>query len=291
VLKTFIENENIKVEELNLFDVPAIPAEMKTIVILGPQYDFSDREMKLLRDFWEKEGRILLLLDPTAKTPKLLGFLSELGVKVNDDRLMANIKTGIQEVARVRDVIGRFLGDSPITKRLAEVRAPFFGATSSLTLAAAEEMRASNIKLQPLGQAEKGYWGELDYNSDDENLLQFTQGRDHDAPLSFAVSIEKGGSGDDRVQTNSSRMVVVTNSTFAQDNALTQDQQGLDFVSGSVNWLMNREQLIGIAPKVPKTLTLNLDDNTMRTLRWLILVLMPLIPALIGVTVWWQRRA
>src|SRR6058998_2652873 len=52
LLKTFIENENIKLQELNLFDVDAIPAEMKAIIIVGPQYDFSDREMKLLRDFW-----------------------------------------------------------------------------------------------------------------------------------------------------------------------------------------------------------------------------------------------
>src|SRR5882762_3717577 len=71
VLKTFIENENIKFQELNLFDVGAIPSELKAIVIDGPQYDFSDREMKLLQDFWEKQGRILLLLDPAAKTPKL----------------------------------------------------------------------------------------------------------------------------------------------------------------------------------------------------------------------------
>src|SRR5437667_3637056 len=62
VLKTFIENENIKFQELNLYDVGAIPSELKAIVIDGPQYDFSDREMKLLRDFWEKQGRILLLL-------------------------------------------------------------------------------------------------------------------------------------------------------------------------------------------------------------------------------------
>src|SRR5213075_1107499 len=52
VLKAFIESENIKFQELNLFDVGAIPAELKTILIIGPQYDFSDREMKLLRDFW-----------------------------------------------------------------------------------------------------------------------------------------------------------------------------------------------------------------------------------------------
>jgi hypothetical protein len=65
LVKTVIENENIKFQELNLFEVGEIPADLKTIVINGPQYDLSDREMKLLRDFWEKQGRILLLLDPS----------------------------------------------------------------------------------------------------------------------------------------------------------------------------------------------------------------------------------
>ena len=134
VLKTFIENENIQFQELNLFEVPAIPADVKVVMIAGPQYDLSDREMKMLRDFWNKDGRILLLVDPAAKTPKLLAFLNELGVKVDDDRLMAMVKTGIQEVARVRDVVAHFLADNPVTQRLADVRAPFFGPTSSLTL-------------------------------------------------------------------------------------------------------------------------------------------------------------
>ena len=56
---------------------------------------------------------------------------------------------------------------------------------------------------------------------------------------------------------------------------------------GSVNWLLSREQLIGIAPKVPQTLTFSLDENAMRNLRWLILVLLPLIPAVLGFGVWW----
>src|SRR6266496_4079561 len=119
VLKRFIENENIQFKELNLLDLDVIPEDVKTIMIIGPQYDFSDREMKLLRNFWDKQGRILLLLDPAAKTPKLDAFVNELGVKVNDDRLMVYLRTGIQELALTRDVQARFLGDSPITKRLA----------------------------------------------------------------------------------------------------------------------------------------------------------------------------
>jgi hypothetical protein len=289
LLKTFIENENIKLQELNLFDVDAIPAEMKAIMIVGPQYDFSDREMKLLRDFWNKQGRILLLLDPSAKTPRLDGFLNELGVKVNDDRLMVFLRTGIQELALTRDVQAHFLGDSPITKRLADANTLFFGGTSSLTLEP-DRVRAANLRIEPLIQAEKGYFAETDYNTDDQAKLQADAKRNSNTPLTIGAAVEKGGSADERVQVNSSRLVAVSNATFIQDNAVTQDQQALDFVSGSVNWLLSREQLIGIAPKIPKPLTFSLNEEAFRNLRWIVLVFMPLIPAVIGTVIWWQRR-
>jgi hypothetical protein len=245
--------------------------------------------MMLLRDFWEKQGRILLLLDPAAKTPKLRAFLNELGVKANDDRLMVFLRTGIQELALTRDVQANFL-DTPITKRLAGARGIFFGGTSSLTLEQ-DRMRTANTRLDPLLQAEKGYFAETDYNTNDQAKLQADATKNNAAPLTIAAAIEKGGSGDQRVNVNSSRMVVVSNATFIQDNAVTQDQQALDFVSAAANWLLSREQLIGIAPKVPKPLTFSLSDDALRNVRWVILVLMPLTPALIGAAVWWQRRA
>jgi len=290
VLKTFIENENIKFQELNLFNEPQIPAEIKTVMIVGPQYDLSDREIKLLHDFWNKQGRILLLIDPSAKTPKLNAFLNELGVKVNDDRLMAFVRTGIEELALIRDVQARFVGESPVTKRLANVRALFFGGTSSIALEP-DRVRAANIRLQPLIETEKGYFAETDYNTTDQAKLQADAKKAGTAPLTIGVSIEKGGSADERVQMNSSRMVVVSNATFIQDNALTQDQQALDFISASANWLLSREQLIGIAPKVPKTLTFSLNEDALRSLRWMILVLMPLFFVVLGTAVWWKRRA
>jgi hypothetical protein len=290
IFKTFIENENIKFQELNLFDVPAIPNDLKTIFIDGPQYDFSDREMKLIRDFWDKQGRILLLLDPSAKTPKLNEFVNELGVKVNDDRLLAFLRTGIQEVALTRDVQARFLADSPITKRLADARALFFGGTSSLTLEP-QRVRPANIRVNPLIEPEKGYFAEKDYTSEDQAKLQADARKVGDATFDIGGSIEKGATGDQRVQTNSSRMVVVSNAMFVQDRALTQDQQALDFMSGSINWLLSREALIGIAPKIPKPLTFTLNETALQGMRWIILVLIPLLFVVIGTAVWWQRRA
>jgi azurin len=200
------------------------------------------------------------------------------------------VKTGIQEVGLLRDVQARFLGDNPITKRLADARGIFPGGACSLALEP-ERVRSANVRLQPLVQAEKGYWAEADYNSGDQAKFQEDALRNGDAIHTIAVSIEKGGSADERVQANSSRMVVVSNATFIQDVAINQDQQALDFISGAVNWLLNREQLIGIAPKVSQTLIFSLDQNALRNLRWLILFFMPLIPAVLGLVVWWRRRA
>ena len=289
ILKTFIENENIKFQELNFFEVSSVPAEVKAIMIAGPQYDFSDREMKMLRDFWDKQGRIFIALDPVAKTPKLLAFLNELGVRVNDDRLMAFIQTGIQEIALIRDVQAHFL-NTPITRKLADARILLFGGASSLTLEP-DRVRAANIRVEPLLQAEKGYFAEKDYRSGDQAKFQADARAAGDATITLAALVEKGGSADQRVNVNSSRLVVISNAGFFQDNLVTQDQQGLDFVSGAANWLLSREQLIGIAPKVQKPLTFTLTDDALRNVRWIILVLMPLVPAVIGTGVWWQRRA
>src|SRR6058998_74520 len=132
VLKTFIENENIKFQELNLLDLDAIPPDVKAVMIIGPQYDFSGREMKLLRDFWDKQGRIVLLVDPSAQTPKLRAFVNALGIKVNDDRLMVFVRTGIEELALTRDVRAYFL-DTAITRRLADARIVLPGGTCSMT--------------------------------------------------------------------------------------------------------------------------------------------------------------
>src|SRR5207249_4051893 len=175
------------------------------------------------------------------------------------------------------------------TKRLADVRALFFGGTSSLTLAP-DRVRAANIRPEPLIQAEKGYFAETDYNTDNQAKLEADAKQSSNVPLTIGAAVEKGGSADQRVQVNSPRLVVVSNATFVQDNAITQDQQGLDFISGSVNWLLSREQLIGIAPKVSKPLTFSLNDEALRRPRWIVLVFIPLVPAVVGTMVWWQRR-
>ena len=49
-------------------------------MLIGAKYDLTDRELKLLKDYWDKQGRIFIALDPSGTTPKLDGFLRDVGI-------------------------------------------------------------------------------------------------------------------------------------------------------------------------------------------------------------------
>ena len=194
VLKTFIENENIKLQELNLFDVAAIPAEMKTIMIVGPAVRFFRPRDAVAARFLEQTGRILLLLDPAAKTPKLHAFLNELGVRVNDDRLMAMVRTGHRRSGAGAGCDWAISWEtSPITKRLAEVRAPFLGGDLVRSTLEPRSDQGANIQTSTAGRRRKKVIGARSITIQmTDNALQFDQDRDHDAPLTIAALDREG---------------------------------------------------------------------------------------------------
>ena len=57
----------------------AIPDDAKVVMLIGAKYDLTDRELKLLKDYWDKQGRLFIALDPSGNTPKLDGWLRGLG--------------------------------------------------------------------------------------------------------------------------------------------------------------------------------------------------------------------
>ena len=95
----------------------------------------------------------------------------------------------------VRDAYGEFVGDSAITKQLTGVNVVLLGATQSLTLTAAAECRQANVKLAPLVQAIKGFWGETKYKDIENTGVYYDIGEDKAAPLALAATVEKERAG------------------------------------------------------------------------------------------------
>ncbi len=288
-IKDAIERENVKIKPLDLQSVDSIPADAGVLFILGPRYDFSEREINLLTDYWEKKGRILVYLDPNAQkqSPNLMGFLAQQAVKPDDDRVLRVEVQQLSAIAMlIRSVTADFVDGSPVTKNLIGVTNLFQGDTQSLTLDPVKS-RLTGVHLQPLVRAQRGYWGETDYNIKPGDAAPiFLPNKDKGQPLFVAVSVEKGALAHEKM--DSSRMIVVGNCDSVAKNTLTPPM--IDFTVNSIDWLLDREELIGIAPKDYTSLTLDLSDDQMGRVLVFSAALLPALIAVMGFVVWFRRR-
>jgi hypothetical protein len=283
-LKTYLDRQNLISAPLTLMNAPSVPDDAKVVMLIGAKYDLTDRELKLLNDYWDKQGRLFIALDPSGNTPKLDGFLRGLGISPQDDRVLRTMPMGPM-TAVVRDVEASFSDTSPVTKKLAGVDTIFAGQTQSLAVSTLPD-----VHTEPLATAAEGYWGETRYQNFESTNGSYDPKVDFAAPLSIAVSAEKGALQDASVNVDTSRLIVTGNADFISTEALTQAPANLDFALDGINWLLNRTQLIGITPKAEEQFTLNLTDQQMQRMELLVLVVMPVVVAMLGAFVWAQRR-
>jgi hypothetical protein len=171
---------------------------------------------------------------------------------------------------------------SPITKGLEGVGSEMFGPTQSLALDRNLE-KTANLRLTGLLTAPEGFWGEMDYTPGNRtNIPMFDPKRDHPGPLTLGVAVERGGSGDPKVKLETSRMVVFGNGDFLSDKGLQTGQASLELALNSVNWLLNRDNLISLPPKVKEKQSLKLSDAQIGTIRWWVMLFIPVMIAVFG---------
>jgi len=283
LLQEYVGRQGVRVAPLNLGVTGGIPEDAGAIVIAGARYDLPPASAAFLKRYWEKDGRIMVLLDPAASTPLLKEFLSGAGIVPRDDRVLRTVELGFA-TGIVRDVTGTFSPINRVTRRLQGAQAALPGATCSLSLDAAPE----GTTVEALITAEEPFWAETVYVTDESKGVKFDAGIDTAATVVVAAMAERGGVADEKVDVGSSRLVVVGNCEFPADGIVT--EPNLDFVLNALNWMLDRGHLAGIAPKEVRAFNLNLTDLETGRIALYTLVLIPAAAALAGLVVWWRRR-
>jgi hypothetical protein len=289
--KEFVERQNIKLEPLILANLEKIPADYAAVILAGPKYDLGDRDLSLLLNYWNEQGRIFILLDPKVKTPKLNQFLNGFGIREEPDLIVTQFKTGVEEQSVTLDVYGQFLPETSFLRALSQATGFFPGGTSSLSVDESKIAQEGLTMTKALTPAAPDYWGDKDEILDSQKTPTYAQGIDLPPPLYFGIALEKGAIKDARVQLHSSsRMIILGNADFLRNEALRESPPDVDFILMCVNWLADREQLIAIAPKAARTFTLNLSHAQMNQIVLLTVAGIPLLIALLGLGVWSLRR-
>jgi ABC-type uncharacterized transport system len=289
--KEYVDRQNIKLEPLILTNLERIPTDYAAVILAGPKYDLGDRDISLLRNYWNEQGRILILLDPKSKTPRLDQFLFEFGIRPDQDLIVTQFKTGIEEQSVTLDVYAQFLPETGFLRALSQATGYFPGGTCSLAVDESKITQEGLTLTRALTPAAPDYWGDKDEVLDSQKTPTYAQGIDLPPPLYFGVALEKGAIKDTRVQLHSSsRMIIVGNADFLRNESLSESPPDVDFVLMSINWLADREQLVGIAPKAVRTFMLNLSDAQMNEIVLLVVAGIPMVIALLGLGVWSLRR-
>ena len=277
------------VEQLSLADVNEIPYDADAIVLMNPEKDLEERDLEMLTSYWENDsGSLLFFLNPQQETPRLDGFLKQLGVTRNDDRVLHVVNSVADSRPEFR-VQGRFLSGSKITAwGLVDTVTTFSGVTCSLGLAAGDAALAQRgLTVKPLMKATERFWGEIRYDTGSAPVFDPTE--DHGPPVYIAATVERGGDAEAPVRLESSRLVVVGNGTLLDPDSLS--ATNADFILSSLNWALAREELIGITPKRATTYSIRMSEGQTKRTFWLAVLILPGLVFGTAVFMWSIRRA
>ena len=91
------------------------------------------------------------------------------------------------------------------------------------------------------------------------------------------------------VELQPTRLVILGDSVLVSNGALL-GGQNVDFFMNALNWLLEREETVTIAPREPATIQVALDRGQLRWLSALVVVGLPGLVVLLGLVVWAYRR-
>ena len=277
-----IARDNIEVKPLLLSAEKQIPADCAVLIVAGVSQSMSKAEADLISVWLRRSGRLMVLAD-AGQTSGLEKMLQEWGVLLRNDVVIDPDRT-----LTGREVFASAYNRHPITAKLGTTAAIFHLPRSvELDYTQPKTASADRPQVTQLALSSKSSWAEA---QPDQVPAKFDKGTDDLAgPVSLAVAVEKGDTaGLLDMQIRPSRMVVFGDSGFVSNSGLTGGDTSL-FMS-SLNWLLNREQLMAIPPKVVDDTRLKLAREQIRILFWSTVGIIPVLAALLGTVLWFRRR-
>ncbi len=304
-LEALLGRDNFDLEEWAPLGEPRVPDGADAVVIAGPSAGFAEPEVQAVERFVEAGGRLLVLLDPIfdtvgAVTPSgLEGFLSRLGVEVGSD-IVIDPEGPIPFFGAETFFVDSF-GEHPVSSPLRQAGIPVI-----VPLAQSVEVSRDQAGVTVLLETSSAGWGERDL----ENLGDVSRGEgDLSGPVPIAVAIESADeaqpdmTGDGSVADPAgavtsldpagsrarSRLAIFGDADFLTNSQL-RNVGNAELAVNTINWLVERENLIAIPAKKPEQVRLSLSAKQLRSIGLLVFLVLPGLAVVAGAAVFSRRR-
>ena len=277
-----IRRDNAVVKDLALGEAHGIPDDADAIVVPGPTKTLATQEIEALRAWLDDSGRLMVLLD-TGSPAGLLPLLDAWSIRLDNDVVVDPTRTlsGL-------DLFVDDYGQHAITRNLRSVTSVFYlpRSVEPVTAAAGAPRLADQPQVTSIARSSPDSWAESDL---EQKPMKFEAARDRKGPVSIAVAAERGPVAGVDVDIRPSRLVVFGDTDFLSNGALSGGN--VDLFLSALNWLLERDQLMAIAPKPIEDTRLVITQAQVNRLFWLVVVVLPGLVGILGAAVWLRRRS
>lgn len=277
--------DNFDLSEWTSLGQSAVPAGTDLLVIAGPTSTFLPPELDAFSAYLNNGGRMLVLLDPTllpngggglVKTG-LEGWLARYGIKAGQDIVVDPAET--LPFMGPETMYIRSYGEHPTTKA-------FAGAQVPVLLSLVRSMAAGNapgVKVTELMRTSPQGWGETDLAHLDRTAKDAA---DVAGPVPVGVVAESAATAPGK---RPMRLAAIGDSDFAGNQLLQASQANALLLANTLNWLVEREALLGIPPKKTEQVRLTLTPEEKRKV-YFVAALLPILSVVLGGYVYSRRR-
>lgn len=287
--KKALEGENYEVSKINLVTEANVPTDCSVLVVAGPTRPLVPHVIESINGYLDHGGRALVMFQP----PRPDGSINQSALQnlVADWGVTAGKDVVVDQVVRL--FAGPALGLNPMVTSYPPhpITASFnkqtvFPMTRSLDPIASPK---PGLVVTPLARTSDTSWAETDLAGIfQRQSAKFGQG-DIKGPVTVATAVEahldelKRGKG-------IARLVVFGDTDFA-GNQFLENFFNRDFIMNSVDWLAGQASAISIRPRTLRASRFNLTIAEFDSVFVLSVLLLPELLLIIGIAVWWERRA
>jgi len=291
--------DNFDLSEWASLGKPAVPDGTDLVVVAGPKASLVQPEIDAFTAYLKKGGRMLVLLDPvlgraagTGLQPTgLEAWLAGYGVKVGDDIVVD--PSNPLPFFGAETIFANHYGDHPITRSLRQGNLPVL---VSLARSVGKGAPPSGLAVTDLLDTSAEGWGETDV-AHLEKVAKDAKDLAGPVPLGVAVATGSDKPADPDSPTparppdpHGLRLVVFGDSDFADNQLLQANVGNTVLLSGTLDWLVQRDSVLGIPPKKTEQVHLSLTKAELRSVYLLSLLVLPGLGVILGVWIYYRRR-
>ena len=277
----YMGSKGIKIAELNLTEQPAIPADTAVLIIAGPQIDYFDGEVELIRNYVKQGGNLLWLHDPGALY-NLDKLAQDLQIRFVDG-VIVDPTTQILGISDPSFALVASYSEHPITKGFALMT--LFPRASGIQFVGTDEWNATHF-LQTIDRS----WSESGLM---QGVIEYEAAQDTKGPLAIGMALTRNlpgkNSTDEKKEPPQQRVVILGDGDFLS-NAYLGNQGNQDLGYNIINWLSHDDDIIAIPSRKAPDTELVLTETGGAVLGIFFLVGLPLLLLGSGVFIWMNRR-